>query len=420
MGSCSDPGDPEIEVLEDYTFSTRGEKQRALSGSLLGDSVGLYISGLHTSGGENPTRLQVYFEVKSGGGTVDPQEVTSNHRSMALTRWQTGVSSTLQELEAQVYRENGEFLKSIPIQSYALQQGRWDTLYGGQDLQMTDMATDPDGDTTFFTTHSGLFAGGKQYFQWLQNTMPEAYNARGIECDPQGHFYMTNIRGELFKSTNSGADWQEVTEPAPGYENLMDLHITSNGYIWITPWYGELGLRCSRDGGQTWSIDTTGLHSDDRIKGIYRLPDGRFLLHTWNKAIYQSSDDGHTWEPFPSPDNPYHLFVTEQGDVIVFRPESRSGEWGYSAYRSHGSEGEPFTHIHHFPARGISTGVKIYSYNGVYYLGIPYSGVYTTAGFENFDQFAHIPDLFELYMSGRGVLIGTPFQRQKIYYYSLN
>lgn len=413
LWSCTEQKAPEVKTLERYRFFVRGGNQRAPANSTLTDSVGLSINGLLPS-----NDLQVFFKVIRGGGMVEDGKVVPDFRSMALTRWQTGSASTLQEIKAEVYNASGDLLKSVNLRSYALREGMVDTLYDGDDLFMNDMAYNAPGDTTFFTTFNGLYGQGNRYFNWVNDTRPAVSNARSIEFDGQGSFYIASSRGEIYKSTDRGVEWEELVEPFPGYNDIIDLQATSNGYLWATTYYGDHGLKCSRDGGSTWSIDSSGLDPKERMNDIYRLPDGRFLLLTKDQNLYSSSDDGHTWNPLPSPDNPFKLFVGDQQEVIVMEPARRNGEWGYAVYKYNNIDSGSFEEVAHIPS-GVNMRIRIHSYQGMYYLGIPFEGIYTTADFVDFEKFAGIPDLRELYMTAEGTLIGTDIQRERVFYRTL-
>jgi len=401
--------DPAIILKQDYRFNEIGWDQRVVAGEAYSDSVGLDISGLEP--GKN---LRIEFEVIRGGGSVDPGVAVTNENNQALTHWVTGMECTRQTVRARIFDSKGNLLSSRDLNNLAFREDRLDSLYYPPEPDLNDMAWNPLTQETYLVNGFDLFRQGERYFDWNASHREELKGAREIEFDSQGNLYVGNNKGEILKSTDAGSSWEFISKPIPGFEGVLDFTVTQNDYLWITSYYHS--LRCSRDGGTTWSVDTTGLAKNERIGDIYSLSDGTLLLMTLNSNLYQSTDDGHTWQSFDAPERVYTLFVTPEDEIIVFTLRILPGLNGYTAYKADSLGGE-FNKTDHIPSQfGARNLIHAYLYEGVYYVGIPGAGIYTTSDFEAFDEFVDIPRLFELFMTGEGTLIGTDIRRTEAYY----
>ncbi|GEM_PF-2487598 len=411
LGGC-EGHDPHVRLLERYSFSDAGARQRTYAGEEFPDSAGIQIYALRAGGTAKPLRVE--YEVTKGGGSVNPRVVMVQDANLALTRWTGGQASTLQEMRARVYDSDGELLSSRQLRGLAFSEARWDSCIYPPERGMIDMAWSPIHDTTLLVSGQGLFIQGNRYFDWLPHPDPEFKDTRNIEVDTRGNFYIGDNDGSIHKSTDGGATWQAISKPIPGFQGVFDFTVTRNDHLWMTTYYHS--IRCSRDGGTSWSVDTAGLAKDERIGDIYSLSDGTIVMMSLNSNVYQSMDDGHTWQPLDLPGKPFGLFVTPDDEIVVFALAITPGNNGYAVYKAQTPGGE-YQKTAHIPSEfGARSLIHVYSHEGLYYVGIPGAGVYTTTAFEDFEIFKRLPRLFELFMSGEGLLIGTHTQHKKAYY----
>jgi hypothetical protein len=115
------------------------------------------------------------------------------------------------------------------------------------------------------------------------NSNPIFIDAQTYVVDAQGWGSGT---GGLFRTTNGGASWQQVTTMEPSYPPPL---VASNGAIY---WPSGSTLLKSTDAGVTWTRVGGGLQNIHPIE----LPGGR-LASVGGNSIVMSSDGGTTWQP---------------------------------------------------------------------------------------------------------------------------
>ncbi|MCC5916627.1 MAG: hypothetical protein JJU02_04795, partial [Cryomorphaceae bacterium] len=117
--------------------------------------------------------------------------------------------------------------------------------------------------------------------------------------------YITTPSGGVWKTSNSGTDWENLTDHLPvigatglaiNPENNQSLLLgTGDGYGASTY---SIGLLRSYDGGHSW--DTTGLqffvNQFIRISDVYYAPnDTNIIMVAASNGVYRSSDHGDSW-----------------------------------------------------------------------------------------------------------------------------
>jgi photosystem II stability/assembly factor-like uncharacterized protein len=114
-------------------------------------------------------------------------------------------------------------------------------------------------------------------------------NSQTYVVNSQGWGSGTNA---IYRTTNNGASWQQVSLQGPGMPPL----VTSTGTI---IWANNGGLLKSSDAGATWTQIGSGLQNVRPIE----LPD-RKLASVGANTLVVSNDGGSTWSPI-GPNLPY-------------------------------------------------------------------------------------------------------------------
>ncbi len=109
--------------------------------------------------------------------------------------------------------------------------------------------------------------------------------------------YDNNSLGKcLYKSTNGGGDWIDVTPPGLNRGFVMDVDVSpfEHNMIFITTY--ENGIFRSPNGGQNWEEINEGLvvHSGKSL--IIDPTTGNIYLGLYYDGIYRSINNGDSWE----------------------------------------------------------------------------------------------------------------------------
>jgi photosystem II stability/assembly factor-like uncharacterized protein len=139
--------------------------------------------------------------------------------------------------------------------------------------------------------------GGKT---WRQTGIGLGQNSlRRIFFDPGNpdHVYaLAGTFGNVFKSTDGGAEWTQLTLPVSGTADVFDLDVSpATRTLWAAT---EGGLLRSDDGGASWQTAGRGL-GGYLAKSVAFHPQEprRLLAATGGTGVYASDDGGATWHP---------------------------------------------------------------------------------------------------------------------------
>ncbi len=131
--------------------------------------------------------------------------------------------------------------------------------------------------------------------------------------------------GGVYRSTDHGDTWRQITSGLPRYNNIENIVNHSTGQLLAA--HSSEGIFLSFDGGITWAPSNNGLTE----KSVYSLSihsDGRIFAGTF-RGIFYSTDDGASWTKFASfPDKFVRaLLINSQGHIFA-------GTEGFGAHRS--------------------------------------------------------------------------------------
>jgi photosystem II stability/assembly factor-like uncharacterized protein len=125
-------------------------------------------------------------------------------------------------------------------------------------VDIISMAIDPNNTGTIYagTDGSGLFVSKDAAETWQKLNFPPT-KIYGVAIDPKNsqNIYASglyNSRAKIYRSTNSGTDWQEIyTEPASG-AIITSLAISQSNSQILYAGTDQGAIFSSSDGGQTW------------------------------------------------------------------------------------------------------------------------------------------------------------------------
>jgi len=406
--SCNKYDGPSHETTKSYSFSFYGNELKTMAGEYFTDSIRLYANGYEN--GIDQKGLTVVLIVESGGGHIDNSnlEIVNGY---AATKWKAGNQGGLQQIRADVYKQNGQYLGSAIANAYAFRKGAWDMTQNVPDVLIADVVADTINKKTYMITGYGLFVEKDYYFNWEQLGYQQI-NPYSLDIDKSGNIYMTTWQGQILRKASGTDFWSYCNNPIPGNSQLYNTTICNNGYIYTTSPNYDKSLRCSRDGGYTWTADTAGLIPGETVGNIYKLSNGEFIFQTSGTNLYKSTDDGKSWNPMQGPTNSTKLYVTKNEDIILFNQEN-----GVSIFKST-DLGKSFKKVYSISFYyGPDMSKIIQQKGGWYYILIPGYGIIRTTDFEQFETFWQNSDVLNLYQTHDGVLISKGYSNYPVYYY---
>lgn len=406
--SCNKYDGPSIETLMSVSFSKIGDDQKTFAGNYFSDSVKVYVSGFEY--GASVTGLSAFFTVENGGGSVDQSnlDIVDGYVS---TKWKSGTTSCKQRLRVDIYSKNNTLINKIYFHGNAFRTGIWDTITSQPDVLITDILADNSTQQTLMIASNGIFRQKNEYFNWEQYYYGQGSPFR-LFNDKNGIIYLSTWNGKIFKSLDGANLWSLCQSPIPGHPYYYYMTVSNDGYLWAsTPEYPK-SLRCSRDGGLTWTADTAGLNEDELVGDIYRLSTGDLLFHTKSTSMYKSTDDGKSWKPEPAPEYSIKLYVTDNEEIIIINQDN-----GITIYKST-DLGQTYKNVYNVvPQYGTTMERTIRKKDGYYYILIPGYGIIRTPDFDNFETFWRNTEIVYLYITYDGVIICKGFDNEVVYYY---
>ncbi len=193
--------------------------------------------------------------------------------------------------------------------SIVIAQPFWERLPGPNATYYVHcMEQDVSGGKLYAGTQSGggIYVSTDNGVTWSLKSMGIAANQSVLDI-VVGSADVYAIAGKIYKSTNSGDLWEELTNSPSGMTNL---HLTFGGTIFVGAEVsiGGQGIWRSTDGGTTWTQTSTGLPSYVIGVTYYRsvssiASDGSGNLYasvnggnaTTEAGIYKSTDNGGSW-----------------------------------------------------------------------------------------------------------------------------
>ena len=200
-----------------------------------------------------------------------------------------------------------------------------------------------------------FFANGNVVYELDLNTLststfPLPYGVVGMVGEPHPNpslyplyiFTSTSTLDSIivFKSTDGGASWSEVSRFFVGY-NTRFLNTSSNGSTIFTALYtanptdSTLKFYLSNNGGLSWSLVYTLPATSGNYQNVYStdiLP-GKLLFTVLRSSfpqkglLYISTDGGSTWNAVDSSDSWGFAKFVNDSLIIGFRPVAASKNW---------------------------------------------------------------------------------------------
>jgi hypothetical protein len=248
----------------------------------------LLVASATDGGSPNPSAAGVYLSRDSG--------VTWSKTSLPATNW-VGVTTSA----------NGNNLVATSYSGYVYRStdagATWTRVVSINDY-FTGIGASSDGAYVSIVTNRGaVYISSNSGVSFTKISRPQFANAITINSSGQ-YQYITgsgNVSGDIYKSSDYGASWTDVTASGTG-SNLFYKSITTSSdgsLIAAAATAGSgtaTGIFMSRDFGDTW-FKATVSPDPGRWQAIASNNDGtRIIAASYGRDLYLSTDSGATWQ----------------------------------------------------------------------------------------------------------------------------
>lgn len=190
----------------------------------------------------------------------------------------------------------------------------WNYASGGlDDTPVTSLAVDPtDPQRVLAATPDGLFQTVNGGAIWTPldfdhadlGAVPLAVRFAGA-----GRIFVGTTERGVFFSTNNGVSWRGGVTPETSVmvPHALAVDPLDRDTLWVAT--GDQGVAASRDRGETWSLENTGLGADVMFTiTIDPVEPSTIYATSQDAGVWVSTDAGASWSPLN--DGLFHRFVT--------------------------------------------------------------------------------------------------------------
>jgi len=173
-------------------------------------------------------------------------------------------------------------------------------------------ALEISGNAWFAATDEGLFISVDQGQKWYGQPIEGESNFSAVNRYADGTVTLAGHKG-AYISRDDGKTWTAVALPTY-VSGVYNLTVTPGSVLWLA---SRQGAMRSTDGGKSWQYILGGLAKED-VLGVHYDAAGQRLLATAlrNHAVFESKDDGHTWQRTPEASVSIRSAINFQGRLL--------------------------------------------------------------------------------------------------------
>jgi len=189
------------------------------------------------------------------------------------------------------------FVTLLPAESAHAGPGIW-TPIGPEGGLVPTLAIDPNNSNVLYagTRSDGVYQTTNSGTTWQligRTALPASDAAIVVAADAQSSVYVSSF-GDIFKSTDQGATWTDVTGALPsGTVRAMASNPLTATELFISKAGGE-GVHRSSDAGGTWTKVLTHTDTPDAI-AFNPVTPTTVYVGVYSAGVYKTTDSGQTW-----------------------------------------------------------------------------------------------------------------------------
>ncbi len=153
-----------------------------------------------------------------------------------------------------------------------------------------DVSETTDGRFWFAGNNGLVLEGGRTADQWQRHVMSLPVNLQGIAASDDDIVLAVGNAGWTFRRTDNG-EWQSHQLPVSAIAGKLIEAAWLDGYFWVI---GEMGAVFKTD-AQASHWEDLSIQGDVALNDIARADNGDLWITAEFGALYQSTDQGHSW-----------------------------------------------------------------------------------------------------------------------------
>jgi len=187
-----------------------------------------------------------------------------------------------------------------------------------------------------FQFHTSVFRSTNSGTSWdrfeVGSVIPSGDIVQSMDMDALGNLVMCLSDSGIYKSTNAGETWAQLSDTPKNLYSLKCLHDNPD----VIVGGGTDTVFVSTDGGMTWNHSSAGL-SGEAIETLFLNSSSDFVLGN-SLGIFKSTDLGQTWElkinGFESRQNINSIDVSKSNPDIIYVSVYKNSDNTYYLYKS--------------------------------------------------------------------------------------
>ena len=193
------------------------------------------------------------------------------------------------------------------------------------------------------TWDGNMFCSGDGGANWQRIRSDGDYGTiRAIRLNHLRHVFVTVRYKGVFRSTDGGRDWQEISTMSTT-RYVYDLLVDPLDRLFLAT---DNGVFCSTDNGNSWELPSAGMQL--RTAWCLSMDSNQQLFAGTTDGVYSSNDLGKSWD-FVSPDGPRGLVLAIQTSPTGFVSAGTNGQGLFRTASPTASRPEQQTLSQNFP-----------------------------------------------------------------------